>query len=72
MIQRNYILWKRRQFLITLPMRLQANSLSPISTEWPSAPKFLTETSQLLKTIFHRWRVNKVNFKLVSMTGSYL
>lgn len=65
-IQKNYILWKRRHFLITLPMRLQANSLSPISTEWPSAPKFLAETSQLLKTIFHRWRVSLLTDLIVA------
>ncbi|CAG9806398.1 unnamed protein product [Chironomus riparius] len=58
-IQKNYILWKKRHFLITLPMRLQANSLSPMSPEWPSSPKFLVEASQLLKTIFHRWRCNR-------------
>ncbi|KAG5671774.1 hypothetical protein PVAND_001951 [Polypedilum vanderplanki] len=58
-IQRNYITWKRRQFLMTLPMRLHANSLSPISTEWPTGPKFLSECSQLLKIIFHRWRCYK-------------
>ena len=27
-------------------------------TDWPSAPRFLLEASQLLKNIFHRWRVS--------------
>ncbi|CRK94774.1 CLUMA_CG008268, isoform A [Clunio marinus] len=58
-IQRCYILWKRRQYLLTLPLRLQSNSMSPICTEWPTAPRFLIETSQLLKSIFHRWRCHK-------------
>lgn len=57
-IQRCYILWKRRHFLLTLPLRLQTNSMSPICTDWPSAPRFLLEASQLLKNIFHRWRVS--------------
>lgn len=57
-IQRCYVVWKRRQYLLTLPLRLQANSMSPICTEWPSAPRFLLEASQLLKNIFHRWRVS--------------
>lgn len=56
-IQRCYVLWKRRQYLLTLPIRLHASSMSPICTDWPSAPRFLLEASQLLKNIFHRWRV---------------
>lgn len=57
-IERNYIMWKRRHFLLTLPLRLQPSSLSPTCNEWISAPRFLLEASQLLKTIFHRWRVS--------------
>lgn len=57
-IQRQYLRWKQRQFLLTLTLRLPANSMSPISTEWIVAPRFLTETSRLLRQIFHRWRVS--------------
>ena len=72
-IQRNYILWKRRQFLITLPMRLQPNSLSPICYEWPQASKCLSETSSLLKTIFHRWRVKQEKkFKIIFFFINFL
>ena len=63
-IQRHYVLWKRRQYLMTLPLRFNTNSMSPVNIEWPSAPRFLIETSQLLKNIFHRWRVRLIEFKL--------
>lgn len=33
--------------------------MSPICHDWPTAPTFLTETSQLLRNIFHRWRCYK-------------
>lgn len=56
-IQNQYIRWKQRQFLLTLTLRLPTNSLSPISCEWITAPRYLTETSRLLKIIFHKWRV---------------
>lgn len=49
---------QKRQFLLTLTMRLPANSMSPISTEWVTAPEHLSETSRLLNCIFHKWRVS--------------
>lgn len=55
-IYKYFIKWKTRQFLLTLPMCLPPNSMSPLSLEWPIAPKFLTETSRLLRNIYHRWR----------------
>lgn len=58
-IHRQYIQWKRRQFLLTLPLRLPSDSMSPLCFEWPVAPHYLTETSQLLRNIYHRWRVNQ-------------
>lgn len=58
-IQRQYLRWKQRQFLLTLTLRLPANSMSPISGEWIVAPRFLAETSRLLRQIFHRWRVSR-------------
>lgn len=59
-------MWKRRHFLLTLPLRLQPSSLSPICNEWISAPRFLHEASQLLKNIFHRWRVSRSSRRIRS------
>uniref|UniRef100_A0ABK9N723 Myosin motor domain-containing protein n=1 Tax=Glossina morsitans morsitans TaxID=37546 RepID=A0ABK9N723_GLOMM len=55
-ISRNYHLWKMRQYLLTIPLRLPPNTLSPLSMDWPTAPKFLSETSRLLRAIYHRWK----------------
>lgn len=38
-------------------MKLPPGSMSPISNEWITAPVYLTETSCLLRSIFHKWRV---------------
>uniref|UniRef100_A0A182UR23 Myosin motor domain-containing protein n=1 Tax=Anopheles merus TaxID=30066 RepID=A0A182UR23_ANOME len=51
--------WRTREFLLTLLLRLPHDNMSPICHDWPSAPTFLAETSQLLRTIFHRWRCYK-------------
>lgn len=69
-IERSYIAWKRRHYLLTLPIRFHATSMSPMCSEWPTAPKFLLEASQLLKNIFHKWRVseNKLIFNNYSLT----
>lgn len=56
-IQRQYIQWKKRQFLLTLPLRITGNVMSPTSVEWPTVPSFLAETSLLLRNIHHRWKV---------------
>ncbi|XP_052866402.1 unconventional myosin-Ib [Anopheles cruzii] len=58
-IGRFFVLLKTREFLLTLLLRLPHDNMSPICLDWPSAPTFLTETSQLLRTIFHRWRCYK-------------
>ncbi|XP_040151544.1 unconventional myosin-Ib isoform X2 [Anopheles arabiensis] len=58
-IGRFFVLLKTREFLLTLLLRLPHDNMSPICHEWPSAPTFLAETSQLLRTIFHRWRCYK-------------
>ncbi|XP_067617523.1 unconventional myosin-Ia isoform X2 [Eurosta solidaginis] len=55
-IARYYRHWKIRQYLLTIPMRLPPNTLSPLSTDWPPAPKLLAETSRLLRAIYHRWK----------------
>ncbi|KAH8417672.1 hypothetical protein KR222_004009 [Zaprionus bogoriensis] len=55
-IARNYHQWKIRQYLLTIPLRLPPNTLSPLSSEWPAAPGFLVDTSRLLRAIYHRWK----------------
>lgn len=55
-ITRYYVRWKIRQFLLSIPLRLPPNTLSPLSIDWPTAPKFLSETSRLLRAIYHRWK----------------
>ncbi|XP_070143249.1 unconventional myosin-Ia isoform X3 [Drosophila kikkawai] len=55
-IGRYYRQWKIRQFLLTIPLRLPPNTLSPLSTEWPAAPVFLADASRLLRSIYHRWK----------------
>ncbi|XP_030370205.1 unconventional myosin-Ia isoform X2 [Scaptodrosophila lebanonensis] len=55
-IARNYRQWKIRQYLLTIPLRLPPNTLSPLSTEWPAAPGFLSDASRLLRAIYHRWK----------------
>ncbi|KAI8119708.1 Unconventional myosin-Ib [Lucilia cuprina] len=55
-ISRYYLRWKIRQYFLTIPLRLPPNTLSPLSMDWPTAPKFLNETSRLLRAIYHRWK----------------
>ncbi|XP_038106815.1 unconventional myosin-Ia isoform X2 [Culex quinquefasciatus] len=58
-IGRFFVLIKTREFLLTLLLRLPHDNMSPICHDWPPAPSFLAETSQLLRNIFHRWRCYK-------------
>ncbi|XP_031619986.1 unconventional myosin-Ia isoform X2 [Contarinia nasturtii] len=58
-IENYYIRRKKRQFLMTLMLRLPSTSYSPISNEWITAPPYLAETSCLLRSIFHKWRCYK-------------
>ncbi|XP_017849000.1 unconventional myosin-Ia isoform X1 [Drosophila busckii] len=55
-IARYYHQWKIRQYLLTIPLRLPPNTLSPLSGEWPAAPGFLADASRLLRSIYHRWK----------------
>ncbi|KAH8271474.1 hypothetical protein KR018_012392 [Drosophila ironensis] len=55
-IGRYYRQWKIRQFLLTIPLRLPPNTLSPLSAEWPAAPGFLADASRQLRAIYHRWK----------------
>ncbi|KAL1516445.1 hypothetical protein ABEB36_000361 [Hypothenemus hampei] len=58
-IQRHYIQWKRRQYVLTLLEQLPPNSNSPLSDEWPSCIPRFDEFSSLLKKIHHKWRCHK-------------
>ncbi|KAJ8921520.1 hypothetical protein NQ315_003138 [Exocentrus adspersus] len=62
-IQRHYIQWKRRQFLLNLPRMLPNDADSPICREWPEPHGRLAECSNLLKKIHHRWRCHKFRLK---------
>lgn len=66
-IYRQYIQWKRRQFLLTLPLRLPNDSMSPLCLDWPNSSHFLIETSQLLRNIYHRWRVCVFDYYFFSL-----
>ncbi|XP_030747768.1 unconventional myosin-Ib [Sitophilus oryzae] len=58
-IQRHYIQWKRRQYLLSLPKRLPADSESPLCRDWPTCTPSMHETDALLRRIYHRWRCHK-------------
>ncbi|CAG9766650.1 unnamed protein product [Ceutorhynchus assimilis] len=58
-IQRHYIQWKRRQYLLELLKKLPADSDSPLCRDWSNCMPRLSETSNLLKKIHHRWRCHK-------------
>ncbi|XP_057666358.1 unconventional myosin-Ib isoform X2 [Diorhabda carinulata] len=62
-IQRHYIQWKRRQFLLNLRRTLPEDAISPVCRDWPQAPNRLTECSSLLNKIHHRWRCHKFRLK---------
>ncbi|KAI5728530.1 hypothetical protein M8J77_017489 [Diaphorina citri] len=62
-IQRYYIRWKRRDFLITLSIELSSLCDSPISREWPPCPRRLTETSLLIRRLHHKWRCHKYRLR---------
>ncbi|KAL1132716.1 hypothetical protein AAG570_010668 [Ranatra chinensis] len=62
-IQRHFIKWKRRRFLLRLACELSPISDSPISREWPSCSSRLAETSLLLRRLHHKWRCHKYRMK---------
>ncbi|KAJ8930515.1 hypothetical protein NQ314_016677 [Rhamnusium bicolor] len=62
-IQRHYIQWKRRQFLLSLCRILPEDADSPICREWPQPYNKLLECSNLLRKIHHRWRCHKFRLK---------
>lgn len=62
-IQRHYIQWKRRQYLLILCNFLNPESESPLHREWPPCIPRLIECDNLLKQIHHRWRCCKFRLK---------
>ncbi|XP_063930760.1 unconventional myosin-Ib [Zophobas morio] len=62
-IQRHYIQWKRKRYLLVLWKLLPADADSPICREWPSCSSRLSECNTLLKKIHHRWRCHKYRLK---------
>lgn len=48
--------FKRRQFLLGLAHNLPSES--PLSKDWPSAPRYAKEASNMLKKVYHKWRVS--------------
>ncbi|XP_017783623.1 PREDICTED: unconventional myosin-Ib isoform X2 [Nicrophorus vespilloides] len=62
-IQRRYIQWKRRQYLLKLLYALPEDVSSPMCREWPACHPILMETNLLLRKIHHRWRCHKYRIK---------
>ncbi|XP_071449354.1 unconventional myosin-Ia-like [Hetaerina americana] len=61
-IQKHYLSWKRRQFLLTLSCQLPSDS--PISRDWPhSHQRRLADASLLLRRVHHKWRCHKYRLK---------
>ncbi|XP_045467548.1 unconventional myosin-Ia [Harmonia axyridis] len=68
LIQRHYIQWKRRQYLLSLSESLSPEANSPINRDWPTCHPKLVECNELLRRIHHRWRCYKfrLNFDQTS------
>ncbi|XP_039290294.1 unconventional myosin-Ia isoform X3 [Nilaparvata lugens] len=62
-IQRHFIRWKRRQFLLRLAQELPTDCDSPISRDWPPCHRRLAETSLLLRRLHHKWRCHKYRLR---------
>ncbi|XP_066902706.1 unconventional myosin-Ib isoform X2 [Halyomorpha halys] len=62
-IQRHFIRWKRKMFLLQLAEELSICSDSPINRDWPHCPSRLAETSLLLRRMHHKWRCHKYRMK---------
>ncbi|XP_047100601.1 LOW QUALITY PROTEIN: unconventional myosin-Ia [Schistocerca piceifrons] len=62
-IQRHYVCWKRRQFLLRLSRLLPPESESPTYRDWPPCPRRLADTSLLLRRLHHKWRCHKYRLK---------
>ncbi|XP_024083277.1 unconventional myosin-Ia isoform X2 [Cimex lectularius] len=62
-IQRQFIKWKRKHFLLYLAQELNSINESPINRDWPPCQSRLAETSLLLRRLHHRWRCHKYRSK---------
>ncbi|KAH6930555.1 hypothetical protein HPB50_014721 [Hyalomma asiaticum] len=59
---RSYRLYKRRRYLLWLARNLPSDS--PADRSWPPAPRFLMQTSHLLRKLHHKWRCTRYKQKL--------
>lgn len=59
---RSYRLYKRRRYLLWLARNLPSDS--PADRSWPPAPRFLLQTSHLLKKLHHKWRCTRYKQRL--------
>lgn len=59
---RSYRLYKRRRYLLWLARNLPSDS--PADRSWPPAPRFLQQTSHLLRKLHHKWRCTRYKQKL--------
>ncbi|XP_075231362.1 myosin 95E [Lycorma delicatula] len=62
-IQRHFVRWKRRQFLLKLAQELPTDCDSPICRDWPPCHRRLAETSLLLRRLHHKWRCHKYRLR---------
>ncbi|XP_066996441.1 unconventional myosin-Ia [Anabrus simplex] len=62
-IQRHFIHWKRRQFLLRLTQQLPPETDSPINRDWPTCHRRLAEPSLLLRRIHHKWRCHRYRLR---------
>ncbi|KAF6206264.1 hypothetical protein GE061_017493, partial [Apolygus lucorum] len=62
-IQRQFIKWKKKQFLILFAQELTLTFESPTCREWPHCSTRFSETSLLLKRLYHKWRCHKYRSK---------
>ena len=51
--------FQKRRFLLVLAHNLPSES--PLSKEWPNAPKRLREANVLLRRLYHQWRVRNTS-----------
>jgi len=60
-VQKYFRLWQKRRFLHRLAHNLPSES--PLSKEWPSAPRHLRETNVLLRRLYHKWRCHRFRLR---------
>ncbi|XP_054257245.1 unconventional myosin-Ib-like, partial [Macrosteles quadrilineatus] len=62
-IQRHFIMWKRRQMLIRLSQQLTLETESPVCRDWPPCHPRLSDTNMLLCRLHHKWRCHKYRLR---------